>query len=270
MKIAIFYFSGTGNTMWVTEQVQAFFIENNVECEIYSIEQVNQSETALICEEADRVGFAYPIYGSDLPEPMKFFLDELPSISKKVFVYCTQLAFSGDGAWVYKNELIDKGYEIAHSAHFIMPHNITLTPVLFPITGKRLHGLILKFSKWRAKRFVDAILRNKRFHNGKHGYLLGMIQRGPYRKYLPVLQTLVGVDESICISCGICARICPMDNIVMEDFPEFRGQCTECMRCYNFCPVSAITYWKIHPKPGQKKYIGPVPSYRPEKIIRKQ
>ncbi len=254
----------------MTEHVQAFFIENDVSCEIYSIEQVTKEDVVRICEDSDRIGFAYPIYGSDIPEPMKFFLDDLPSLSKKIFVFCTQLAFSGDGAWVYNKELANKGFEISHSAHFIMPHNITLTPVLFPITGKRVHALLLKFSKYRAKKFVNAIITSKRFHNGKHGYYLGMIQRGPYRKYLPVLQTLVGVDESLCISCGYCARICPTENIEMEDFPKFLGKCTECMRCYNFCPVSAITYWKIRPKPGQKKYIGPVLSYRPEKIIRKQ
>ena len=270
MKVVIFYFSGTGNTMWVSERIQAYFEENDVSCKIFSIEQVEKEEVIALCEEADRIGFAYPIYASDLPEPMKDFLNALPMLSKKIFVYCTQLAFSGDGAWVYRNELEAKGGEITHSAHFIMPHNITLNRYFLPITGKKLHALILKNTNRRAKKFVQTIVSGRKFDNGKYGRFLGLIQRRPYRKYLPVLQGLVGVDESICISCGRCVKICPTDNIVMNEFPEFLGKCTECMRCYNYCPVSAITYWKIHPTRGLKKYMGPVAEFLPEKIARHQ
>lgn len=269
MNVAIFYFSGTGNTMWVSEQLAEVFWSQGVACRCYSIEQVTAEEADVIFDEATMVGFGYPIYGSDLPEPMKNFVHGLKTRepeTKPGFVFCTQMIFSGDGAWVFGKELQEKGVAIGHSAHFLMPSNISLTPWCLPLAGKRLHELILNGATRRAKRFVTAILEGKRFLNGKHATWLGLLQRAPYRKLLPVLETLVGVDETRCTRCGRCVRMCPVENIRMEDVPVFAGHCTECLRCYNFCPESAITYWKISHNGKKPKYQGPTEGFRPEQL----
>ena len=46
-----------------------------------------------------------------------------------------------------------------------------------------------------------------------------------------------------CITCGLCARECPMDNIEMRDGrPAWGKNCAMCLRCYHRCPVQAISY----------------------------
>ena len=44
-----------------------------------------------------------------------------------------------------------------------------------------------------------------------------------------------------CISCGLCSKVCPVDNIVMiHDKPNFNHNCQRCMACIQYCPKSAF------------------------------
>jgi ferredoxin len=55
-----------------------------------------------------------------------------------------------------------------------------------------------------------------------------------------------------CISCGKCVKICPLQNITLEDgHPKWNGNCTMCMACYHHCPVNAIQYGKGTEGKGQ-------------------
>ena len=60
------------------------------------------------------------------------------------------------------------------------------------------------------------------------------------------------VDEDVCIKCGKCAKVCPVDNIQGTP-PEWlhNGTCTCCLACYHHCPVHAINYGSITRQRGQ-------------------
>ena len=46
-----------------------------------------------------------------------------------------------------------------------------------------------------------------------------------------------------CTGCGICSRICPMDNISIEGGKAVLGdRCISCFACYHRCPMNAISY----------------------------
>ena len=56
-----------------------------------------------------------------------------------------------------------------------------------------------------------------------------------------------------CISCGQCAKRCPMNNVTLKDGKPVWGKvCTHCMACICYCPVSAIEYGKK--SVGQPRY----------------
>lgn len=46
-----------------------------------------------------------------------------------------------------------------------------------------------------------------------------------------------------CISCGLCEKLCPLENIHLADGkPQWGNQCTHCMACICRCPKEAIEY----------------------------
>ena len=52
----------------------------------------------------------------------------------------------------------------------------------------------------------------------------------------------VTIDLQKCIGCGLCEKLCPMNNIqVIHHVAVSNQQCTLCYRCVNKCPVQAIT-----------------------------
>jgi ferredoxin len=51
---------------------------------------------------------------------------------------------------------------------------------------------------------------------------------------------IVNPDE--CTGCGICADICPVEAIELNDVAEIDEEtCTECGTCLGECPVEAIS-----------------------------
>ena len=56
-----------------------------------------------------------------------------------------------------------------------------------------------------------------------------------FRKFYPM-----SVDEGKCIKCELCVKLCPIDNIGMDEYPVIGGRCLLCMRCVSFCPSGAI------------------------------
>ncbi len=48
--------------------------------------------------------------------------------------------------------------------------------------------------------------------------------------------------SNACTECGLCARLCPMENITVKNDKAISGKrCTMCYRCINSCPARAIT-----------------------------
>jgi ferredoxin len=77
-------------------------------------------------------------------------------------------------------------------------------------------------------------------------YVIG----GYYNKHL-ITDEKFWVDEEACIQCGLCARLCPVDDIVCTSTgdekklpPRWKhdGSCTNCLACYHHCPQHAI-HW---------------------------
>jgi ferredoxin len=50
------------------------------------------------------------------------------------------------------------------------------------------------------------------------------------------------IDDERCVGCGMCAKLCPMDNIALVERKAIASnRCTMCYRCINKCPRQAIT-----------------------------
>jgi len=256
MNILTLYFSGTGNTKYIAE---LFSRKMNAKC--LSIE--TDASFAEEIKAYDHIAFCYPVYCSRVPRIMREFVHQYMDsiVGKKIIIFATQMAFSGDGARVFSDMFEADAIDIIYAEHFNMPLNTGNVIILDPI-WKPNHKRIQKCIKnVEAKmNLVCSNIRNNIIK--KRGFalgskLLGYIQGKHWQKdtKLATPQRLekrgmksVRIHKN-CTSCNICIKICPMKNLVNHE-GQIRHQdnCTSCYRCVNRCPKKAITVL-IHSQP---------------------
>ena len=281
MNIQIFYFSGTGNTWWVTNKIVSYLKLEGHNIETTSIESPEIADTGnlnKLINKSDIIGFGYPIYGSDTPKIMFEFISKLAQIAdikipKPTLVYCTELACSGNGSWFLKNKLKKKGLKINWAVHFRMPNNISVpqSPFKYDIPLENLSKFLSRAEK-RASKLAQRISSGKKWIQGRNpiSKIIGDGQRFFYRLEYKNMSQKWSVDERLCTDCMRCIEICPAGNIeFVNDVIQYSDKCNLCMRCYNFCPTQAIMYAEKHHKQEKgKPYKGPTPEFKPE-ILKK-
>jgi len=64
-----------------------------------------------------------------------------------------------------------------------------------------------------------------------------------YREMIPLSDKSIYSDDK-CNGCGICAKVCPVNNIKMvKKKPVWLHHCEMCMACAEWCPRKAVHHW---------------------------
>jgi flavodoxin/ferredoxin len=243
-KAVIFYFSGTGNTWWVADKIKKLLDSNNINADTVSIEKADAKKADWWIKTADLIFFGWPVYDNGLPEPMKDFINNLKPIvkGKHIHTFCTRMGISGDGARSYYNLFKKKGLIIDSTQRYIMPSNMSHIGGIFgtPKNEARILEIIDNCGE-QVERNILKLLVGKAETKEKYSYPPSILFRIPYLLLFKKYKEQAGVDKKRCNSCGLCSLICPSDNIQMNEYPEFAGKCSLCMRCYAMCPEYAIT-----------------------------
>lgn len=249
--MVVIYFSGTGNSRFVAER---FAEKMGAVC--HSIEE--KMDFSPLLAGAETVAVCYPIYGGCVPRLMREFVARHREIllQKQLVILCTQMMFSGDGAKAFTRLLPGCEGRVIYAEHISMPNNMCNVPMLPIRDGERRR----KVRKAEAK--LDVICKHlragkvKRRGWGKFSALLGQSQSAHFPETEEKNRGSFTVDGD-CTGCGLCARACPVGNLVLAETGEIRQQdnCMLCYRCVNLCPRQAATVL-LHNKPKQQ-YRGP-------------
>ena len=240
----VFYFSGTGNTWWVADRIIRQLDASNINATAVSMDTLSPKKADWWIKSADLVLFGWPVYTSYLPQPVNRFIDALPVLEKPkhVHVFCTQMMYSGDGAWMAHKRLKEKGLLVDTAEHFTMPSNMSMNHSFFGTPPQKAVKKILNAAEAQVQNYVKRLLEGRQRIKGRYGWLLGSVQRVPFRPFQRNAARKMGVDTVRCTGCGLCEKLCPVGNISLSQVPVFFDRCAMCLRCYAFCPVSAVTY----------------------------
>ena len=232
------YFSGTGNTKYCVTR----FLEKCTGGNAYSIE--DKKAISALSEDNDIV-LGYPVYYSNLPKIVRDFIENNAELwhGKNVFIIATMGLFSGDGTGVSARLLKKLGANITGGVHIKMPDNIGDVKLL-----KKTPEENREIIKQAAQKIDDAaeMLQNgkpPREGLGFFYHVAGLFgQRlwfyGKTKNYTKNPK----IDRKQCVGCGACVRLCPMENIKLQDRKAVSGnRCTMCYRCFSNCPRQAIT-----------------------------
>jgi NAD-dependent dihydropyrimidine dehydrogenase PreA subunit len=230
----IYYFSGTGNSKWVAEELARLTCDTAV-----SIADIVRSGGHAEVPEGQPVGLVFPVYAWLPPEIVSSFVSEL-SADKDAYRWavCT----CGDDAG-RALEKLSKKFSLTSAWSLRMPNNYIRSFDTDPedTVREKIRG-----AKQRLKQIAQDILERKKVWDIQSGRLAGLKSAliGPaFNKFARDDKPFY--SELSCTGYGLCESLCPADNIRLEGGrPIWLGHCLQCLACIHRCPERAIEYGK--------------------------
>jgi NAD-dependent dihydropyrimidine dehydrogenase PreA subunit/flavodoxin len=241
----IFYFSGTGNTRWA-----ATLLAERLNEQLIYIPEVIREDCRFHLEDDERIGFVFPIHGWRPPLIIRKFIDKLEIDHKDNYCYmlCTAGDSIGRATEIFAKDLKKKGLTLDAAFSLIMPESYVGLPFfdVDPIE-KELQ------KKQKAEKDLEEFATD--IENNRKGVIktlkgpLPAFFSGPvggyFVKHLITDKPFHVVSEK-CVKCGICADVCPVNDIIggLGEEPKWKheGDCLSCFTCYHHCPHHAIEY----------------------------
>lgn len=272
MRLLVIYFSGTGNTDYVARYLARQLDRKPIEIELRSIEW--QPASALTGFDLLVVGF--PVYAADSPEFVQDYLRRLPAGDDRgALVFCTKGAYAGRAVQRNLRRLDNRGYVPLGGGSILMPGTDGLSMV-----GR---------DSWMARKALEKDYDHLKDADHLAGEITAILEellddrpvdelRSPlprrpigelsdgawaaaYRASERFCRARLHADHR-CEGCGLCARVCPVDNVELQDnHPVFAQHCILCLRCLHTCPQEAIQIARF--TVDKFRWRGPRGDFRP-------
>ena len=252
MLFTTFYFSGTGNTKWVAEQLERIVVQSGHQSKLYSIDNFDRSAEADFIKELKEstyIGIANPIYGADVPPIMKRFIMWLTDCLKSAEIYSVPLYVINTFGYVNAFGPFEAGKLFDQDCFKMMAYvNIRLCNNIstYEHKSKLVSVETQKIKKKRAigelQTVIERLLSSQNHIKGIGLYLLpGYLIRSKSGNSIQNHFQSLSVQENTCNRCMSCVHNCPTHAILFQNQQfQFTAACTACMRCYNFCPTASI------------------------------
>lgn len=249
----IFYFTGTGNSLWVAKALNEALGEPLVS--IADELRKEEKEWVYPVRPDEKILFVYPVHSWGPAVPVAHFISRLT-----LGGYAGQPVYSvstcGDECG-YTDRLIAKALakrklSLAAAYSVIMPNNYILLPG-FDVDSKEVEAQKLHDAPAHVAAIADAIRQQQGKALYHKGSIAGLKTYGVYPLFahLAIGRNSFRATDA-CISCGLCERICPTGTITLkEGKPVWANTCVQCVACIHRCPVRAIEYGKETLKKGR-------------------
>ncbi len=251
----ILYFSGTGNTKSAAEQLGRLLGDSDVRA--MDADMLRDPASALIETEVgdDRLIWAFPTYSwgippvvADVMQKAKFGHNASTATHIMLTTCGDDMAYA-DRLW--RKIMHSRGLRTAGAYAVVMPNTYVLMKG-FDVDSPEVRDRKLD----EAPAAIARIARSIETDGGDIPVRLSFsaVKSGiiyPWFKRYAMSPKPFHATEG-CISCGACARQCPMDNIEMVDgTPRWGEHCALCLGCYHVCPRHAVAYSRATDGKGQ-------------------
>ena len=249
-KTIVCYFTGTGNSLAVARRIASGLGGAGI------INIAGLQENGPITS-ASRIVVVFPVYIWGLPRIIREFFKSFPVAQGiELWVIATNGGLAGDPIRMIRKIGKRRGFTIASGFLAWTPENFVLR---YPMWPDWLNRIAIQYSFRKADRVVANILAGKKGRyerslfpiNTILSWIHGFAMRKIYVEKTITCDRFFRVTAA-CASCGICARVCPRNNIaLMDGKPVWGSDCEICVACLQWCPAAAIQAGKDTAKRGR-------------------
>ncbi|MBN2089400.1 EFR1 family ferrodoxin [candidate division KSB1 bacterium] len=242
MSTTLFYYTGTGNSLWVARKIA----EESGETELIPIATFNPDSRPITTE---TIGLIFPVYIWGVPAPVLRFIETLAKFNPQ---YIFAVAVNGgqvsntlvqlQKVLAAKDMKLNAGFSITMPSNYIPwggPGPVELQQQKFSTATEKIPRIAAIIKAKKTLPVEKGPLWQRIFYTGF--YKLSFNQ-------VPKMDGQFWVDEK-CNQCGICQKVCPANNITLvEGKPVWNHRCEQCYACLQWCPKEAIQYGKKTPQ----------------------
>lgn len=226
--MTICYFTASGNCLFVARRIGGTLL---------SIPQLMRQETVEIEDEA--VGIVCPCYAAEMPGMVREFMKKARIRTEYFFFVYTYGMGYGEAFAHAELAARDAGLKLSYVNAIQMVDNylpiFKMREQIETLPDKDVEGQLKKVCRDIAARVETSVpitaLTRANMAMYQKRLAEPILRKDTARQYI--------VNDS-CVLCGICAKVCPADNITVTDHVAFSDRCEVCYACLHNCPRNAI------------------------------
>ncbi len=237
-EVNIYVFSGTGNTLIVANKISEILNNNSYNSTVSKMESVDPKQVDL--NSTIGIGFTTACWNT-FPF-VRAWIDNLPNGNGTELFLFTTMGDSSFGMIAHIAKILEKkNYKIIGAKGFIMPNNFLLV-LKDDKNIARIEKNLLKVEEYiKGILNGNGYIRKPNILSSIAFSVSSFVTTKLWKKKLAQKIMKFKIDKTKCNKCGICAMLCPMENIEIKDFPQFKDNCIFCLRCVSYCPQQALS-----------------------------
>ena len=249
-KRLVFYFTATGNSLFVARQ----FSDSPI-----SIPQELKKKD--LTYEADEIGIVCPDYAGAIPKIVREFVQKASFKAPYMFSVITFGNACVNVAEYWDEFCQGQGVKMNYVRPILMVDNY------LPVFDMNQQMAIDKHTDENLATILEEVGAHKDFiAPAEMGFFNKDMLKGMQDQHFSMTaDRLLQLREDRCVQCMTCANVCPHKNFSLADKGvSFSGNCEYCLACVHACPQKALTL-----RPAREGWPGernPEARYRHPKV----
>ena len=243
----IFYFSGTGNSLYAAKRISDYIGEPLV-----NMAAAMHDNAEIKLSPGETAGFVFPLYAWSAPKIVFDFIKKIDIEGHYTFAVATYGQNIGrfDKFFEQAGIYLNSAFSLNMPNNYIMIWDKTRQEQCLAEADKRLEKICDAVYHRQEVTDIQCVLNGKRVREALTAFAPSM--NAQWSSTLDDVSDFYVTDD--CIGCGTCEKVCNGRTIkLMNGKPVWGDNCTKCFACLHLCPRQAIQFGQYTVGAGRYK-----------------